>query len=1005
MRHPYSAFLGRVEKPSRYLGGEYQQIRKDSPTVEARVCLAFPDVYEIGMSHLGTKILYGILNQDPRIACERAFAPWGDCEAEIRLAGLPLVTLESAAPLGSFDVLGISLQYELTYTNVLNLIDLAGLPLRAAERGDGAPLVLCGGPTATHPEPLAPFIDAFFIGEAEEALPSLVLESARLRRAGVPRRERLIRLAQAFPLYVPELYALARDPDSGFLVVGAPTDPRVPARPKRVWVADLNRFPFPDDSPLPFGEAIFDRMAVEVARGCTEGCRFCQAGMIYRPVRERDPVAIIDAVVSGVKKGGYDETALTSLSTADYSCVTPLVKTAMARLRDEKVSLSVSSLRAYGLNDDLLAEMATMRAGGLTFAPEAGTQRMRDVITKNVTEEDIIESAHRVFSRGFQRMKLYFMIGLPTETDEDVRGIVETAARVQAIGRGYFPGAAIVASVSTHVPKPHTPFQWAAMDSEAETARKQKLLADTARRLRVELKMHENAQSHLEAIFSRGDREVAPILERAFQLGCRFDGWDDQLRMDLWDQAIAEVEAEAPIDLQRYLGTIPVTAHLPWDHIDIALEDGFLAREYRKALKDRLSPPCGKPYKKLLHPSSVEEAVAGGADKLICYDCGVACDLTAMKAERLSYLRRMNAWTRPVVLDGARLLESRRPRGARTDQTAGGVAAQTTAAEAGPSSESESGAGAGTEVEATTAAAPAGGKRARGARPQPPARTRQGEPVRVRLRYTKLGRVSFLGHLDLVRHLPRIFRRAGLELFYSVGFHPKPELTYGPALGLGIPSLGELLDVKLNEEVAPDELLGRLQDRTIDGVSWLSAVRLGDNDRALGRVLGRSTLWARLPAGACADDGLALWRGGSPIRVKRTGEGSGVGRMIDIRHAVRWLGPAQGIEDAAVHRSRLARLEWEDEGPCDPARLVELQLAISTDTSAKPVEVIEGLFGVEVARDTAFARISLWAEEGGQLIDPMDIAAFRKLPSSSAPAPTLPPSPAAHISDQVSHPG
>ncbi|HEX2659543.1 MAG TPA: TIGR03960 family B12-binding radical SAM protein, partial [Polyangia bacterium] len=495
MRHPYADFLHRVEKPSRYLGGEYQEARKDLASVDARVCLAFPDVYEIGMSHLGTKILYGILNKHPRIACERAFSPWIDCEGEIRAAGLPLVTLETATPLGAFDVLGMSLQYELTYTNVLNILDLAGLPLRASERTDAHPLVLCGGPTATHPESLAPFVDAFFIGEAEEALPALVLAFAQMRREGVPRRERLIRLAAEFPLYVPELYPTTRDPRTGFLIVGPPSDARVPARPKRVWVADINRFPFPDDSPLPFAEAIFDRMAVEVARGCTEGCRFCQAGMIYRPVRERDPVQVVDTLLAGVKKGGYDETSLTSLSTADYSCVTPLVKTAMAKLRDEKVSLSVSSLRAYGLNDDLLAEMATMRAGGLTFAPEAGTQRMRDVITKNVTEEDILESAHRVFSRGFTRMKLYFMIGLPTEEDEDVRGIVETAARVQAIARRYQSGAAVVASVSTHVPKPHTPFQWAAMDTEAETERKQALLAETAKRLRVELKMHENHQS------------------------------------------------------------------------------------------------------------------------------------------------------------------------------------------------------------------------------------------------------------------------------------------------------------------------------------------------------------------------------------------------------------------------------------------------------------------------------------------------------------------------------
>jgi radical SAM family uncharacterized protein/radical SAM-linked protein len=948
MRHPYEAFLAKVEKPARYVGGEYQEVRKDPASVRARVCLAFPDVYEIGMSHLGTKILYSVLNKSEGIACERAFSPWLDCEAELRARGLPVLTLESAAPLRDFDVVGFSLQYELTYTNVLNLLDLSGLPLRADERGDDAPFILCGGPTATHPEPLAPFIDAFFIGEAEEHLPPLVLEAAALRRAGVPRRERLIRLAAKYPLYVPELYETGVDDETGFVVVGAPTDPRVPARPKRVWVADINRFPFPDDSPLPYAEAIFDRMAVEVARGCTEGCRFCQAGMIYRPVRERDPVAVIDALVGGVKKGGYDETALTSLSTADYSCVTPLVKAAMAKLRDEKVSLSVSSLRAYGLNEDLLGEMATVRAGGLTFAPEAGTQRMRDVITKNVTEEDIVESAHRVFGRGFQRMKLYFMIGLPTEEDADVRGIVETAARVQTIGRQHLKAAKVVASVSTHVPKPHTPFQWCAMDTEAETARKQALLAEGARALRVDLKTHENHQSHVEGIFSRGDRRVADLLERAFRLGCRFDGWDDVLRMDLWEQALDELRVEKNLETDRYLGTIPVTARLPWDHIDIGLDPGFLAQEYRKALKDRLSPPCGKVYKRLLHPNNVAEAEAVADKKLVCYDCGVACDLDQMKAERLYYLRRMNAWEAPAPSAAPRL-------DAATNEPA-------------------------VVMGEGTGKGPGGGKTRA---PQPPARLSQGEARRYRLRYTKLGRAAYLGHLDLVRHLPRIFRRAGLELYYSVGFHPKPELTFGPALGLGIPSLGELLDVSLTEELDAAELLGRLGLVALPGVEFLEARRLGNNDRALGKVIARAEFAARLPAEADVAAALALHASAAPLGVRRESD-KGLPRMIDVRRS---LAAVAGFDDAGAR----ARLDWAT-GP-----LVRFAVGVSHEGSARPVEVARALFGDELAAGAAFARLALWGaavpadalgEDAGAeipLVDPMDLPALRR-PVPDAPA-------------------
>jgi radical SAM family uncharacterized protein/radical SAM-linked protein len=940
MRHPYSEFLARVEKPSRYVGGEYQEVRKDAAAVRARVCLAFPDVYEIGMSHLGTKILYGVLNKTDGVACERAFAPWGDCEAELRARGLPVLTLESAAPLAGFDVIGFSLQYELTYTNVLNLLDLSGLPLRAAERGDEAPLVIAGGPTATHPEPLAPFIDAFFIGEAEEHLPPLVLEAAELRRAGVGRRERLVRLAAKYPLYAPELYTTTVDAETSFVVVDAPTDPRVPARPKRVWVADINRFPFPDDSPLPYAEAIFDRMAVEVARGCTEGCRFCQAGMIYRPVRERDPVSVIDSLVEGVKKGGYDETALTSLSTADYSCVTPLVKAAMSKLRDEKVSLSVSSLRAYGLNEDLLGEMATVRAGGLTFAPEAGTQRMRDVITKNVTEEDIVESAHRVFGRGFQRMKLYFMIGLPTEEDVDVAGIVETAARVQAIGREHLHGAKVVASVSTHVPKPHTPFQWAAMDTESETERKQALLAEAAKRLRVDLKVHENQQSHVEGIFSRGDRRCADLLERAFRLGCRFDGWDDVLRMDLWEQALEELRAETGLDVDRYLGTIPVTARLPWDHIDIGLEPGFLAQEYRKALKDRLSPPCGKIYKRLLHPNNVAEAEALADKKLVCYDCGVACDLEGMKAERLYYLRRMNAWSPPVVSTTPRLEEP---------------------------------------AEAPVAEAPGEGraKAKRAPKPQPSARIEQGAAHRYRVRYAKLGRAAYLGHLDLVRHLPRIFRRAGLELFYSAGFHPKPELTFGPALGLGIPSLGELLDVSLTDAIDADELLARLRAVSLPGIEPLEAARLGDNDRALGRVIASAEFAARLPEEADVPGALARLAAGEPLTVRRESD-KGLARTVEVRKSLLFALPEAPTLDPSVR----ARLDWPT------GALVRFGVSVSQEGSARPVEVVRALFGEDVAAGTELARLALWASEAGDAaVDPLRLEVLRRPVTSPAAPP------------------
>jgi radical SAM family uncharacterized protein/radical SAM-linked protein len=863
MRHPYADFVHQVERPVRYLGGEYLSVQKDPAKVDAHVVLAFPDTYEIGMSHLGTKILYGRLNADERIFCERAFTPWTDMEAALRARGLPLLSLESARPLCAFDVVGISLQYELTYTNVLTLLDLGGIARRAVDRQDDAPLVLGGGPTATHPEPMAPFFDAFFVGEAEAELPELVKTWSALRRAGTPRQEALVELAARFAVYVPSLYATAIDEATGLVVVGAPVDRRVPARVKRAVVPDLDTYPFPTRSPVPYAEAVFDRAAIEIARGCTEGCRFCQAGMIYRPVRERSPEAIVDAIVGNVAAGGYDETSLTCLSTADYSCVTPLVKEVMAKLREKKVALAVSSLRAYGLNEELLDEMASVRATGLTFAPEAGTQRMRDVINKNVTEAHIQESAERVFRKGWSRIKLYFMIGQPTETDEDVRGVVETGQRVLAAGRAQIGAAAeVTVSVSSHVPKPHTPFQWCAMDTVAELERKQALLRHTADGLRpkVKLKTHDRGISHVEGIMARGDRRVAEAIEWAWRDGARFDGWDELFELERWQRAFAHVGIEP----ERYLGTIPVRARLPWDHIDVGLDDGFLLAEYRKALKDRLSPPCGKPMGELLHHTNLADAEADRR-RLVCYDCGVACDLGEMKAARKAYLVQLGALSpAPPRAEGEG--GSRRPPGPR--------------------------------------------------RPSPT--FVQGVGTRYRLRYTKLGRSAFISHLDVSRLLQRLFRRADLEVIYSRGFHPKPLMTFGPALGLGVPSLGELVDVRLGGDHDAATLVERLAQVAPEGLSPVAMRRLPDGAPVLSKVIDAAE-WVIAPR----PDGIRL----DVERLARVAD------TFMARERAPHFRPAYGDHaareiDVRAHVSALA--------PCDPAEAPALARALDLDLGAHP---------------------------------------------------------------------
>ncbi len=964
--HPYAGFLENVEKPNRYTGAEFGAKRKDWGAVRARVCLAFPDIYDIGMSHLGYRILYKLFNDHPDLLAERCYTPWVDMQAELRSHGLLLGSLESVRPLVDFDVVGFSLQYELTYTNILCMLELGGIPLRSAARSDDDPLVIAGGPVATHAEPMAPFFDAILVGDGEEAALEIALSWAESKRLGLPRRERLLRLSRIVGVYVPSLYDTALDPECGFVVVTGPKEPGVPFPIERRLVRDLSKFPFPDDVPVGGPEAIFDRMSIEVARGCTEGCRFCQAGMIYRPVRERDPDEVVDTVLRALEKSGQDEVSLTALSTADVSCISPLVKKLVEKTAPERVSLSVASLRAYGLSEDLLDDIRKVRVSGLTFAPEAGTQRMRDVINKNVTEEQLMETAERVFSRGFDKMKLYFICGLPTETDEDVLGIAEVGKNALAVGKRVGKRPQVTVSVSVHVPKPHTPFQWCAMDALPEVRRKQALLKDAVRREKsITLRMHDSETSVLEGILARGDRRLADVIERAFRSGALFDSWDEHARIDLWAEALEHFG----VNTAHFLATIPVNARLPWDHIDVGLEDGFLAREYRKALQSRLSPPCGKAKGMFIHHTNVAEATADER-KLVCYDCGIACDLGQMRDGRIEQLTRMGAFSPEV---------RRLPI----------VSAQ-------PDSEEQAGDGGGSRpsdaaAPGPTVAGPRRAARAPEARPEDlrPARG-GGPPERFRLAFTKTGPAALLGHLDFSRELPRVVRRAGVRTAYSEGFHPKPDMSFAPALGLGIVSVGELVDIKLLDAPAStDELLERLNRACAGGVSFVGAARLGPQDPALSKILDAARYVLALSVGALHGFGgehgvrerVQAFLEKSEVTVLRPLKGdarggASLGKKVDVRRAVLAL---------EVGRAGAAE-ELERAGIVGRVLPLEVTCALGNDGSVRLGEVVQALFGENVP--FVGLRAELLAGGGS----PLDLARYKKV-SAAAPAVALPVAP------------
>ncbi|MBC5629819.1 TIGR03960 family B12-binding radical SAM protein [Clostridium sp. NSJ-6] len=584
--------LCKVEKPARYVGGELNQVIKNPNEVDIRFAFCFPDVYEVGMSHLGTRILYHTINERSDTYCERTFAPWPDMEKLMRENNIPLYTLETKDPLDKFDILGFTLQYEMSYTNILNMLDMSGITIRASERGEDEPIVMAGGPCAYNPEPLYDIVDFFEIGEGEEMMND-VLDVYKKYKGKGKKKEFLREISKIRGIYVPSLYDVTYNED-GTIKEFKPKYDDVPAKVQKRVVNNFDAVSFPEEMIVPYTEIVHDRIVLETFRGCTNGCRFCQAGMIYRPVREKTTNTLLEQARKAVKATGYQEISLASLSTCDYSDIQRLITQLVSEHEDNKVGVALPSIRVDAFDVDLIKEIQKVRKTGLTFAPEAGSQRMRDIINKGLTEDRILAAAKNAFESGWSTMKLYFMVGLPYETTEDARGIGELAEKIADV---YFAtpkekrskGLKITVSTSILVPKPFTPFQWAPMEKPEIVAERIKAVKDSINSRSINYNYHEQETSFMEAVFARGDRRACDVLIKAFEKGAKFDGWSEFFSKQIWDEAMADCDFNPDFYVYREKSYDEV---LPWDFIDIGVNRKYLERENEKAKNAELTKNC-----------------------------------------------------------------------------------------------------------------------------------------------------------------------------------------------------------------------------------------------------------------------------------------------------------------------------------------------------------------------------------------------------------------------------